>query len=223
MECKECGKPIAYRRIGAPRKFCDAKCRRKYEYKALRVELLKKAKDAYWNDPEKFRTRKRMEAARKPLSELSEGECGYIAGLIDGEGTISMFRVKFGKGVQYRPYMLIVNTDMKMLEGVRKMLGTGEVTKHTDKRSRGSFNSVKPVYKYLGSPSVVRRLLPQIRPYLITKARQADIVMEAAAVNFRQQGIPHTPEFIETMERAVKELRGLHGKKYVPLTRVPAE
>lgn len=217
MECKECGRPIEYRRIGAPRKFCDSKCRRQYEYKSNRADILKKAKDAYWSEPDKFRKRKRMEAARKPLLQPSEGECGYLAGLVDGEGTISMFRVKVKQQVQYRPYIMIVNTDRKMLDRVRMILGTGSVTKHTDKRSRGSFNGVKPVYKVLMPPSVVRRVLPMIRPYLVTKAEQADIVMEAAGRNFRQQGIPHTAEFIEEMERAVEKLRLLHGRVYIPL------
>ena len=79
------------------------------------------------------------------------------------------------------------------------------------------------MHRLVLGPVSVEKLLPQIKPYLIVKRRQAEIVMEALPVIRAQQGFRHEPDFVDTMEEYVKELRELHGKKYVPLTRVPAE
>lgn len=108
---------------------------------------------------------------------MSPVEAAYIAGIIDGEGTISLTRVTRKEsvmGYRIQAYLSISNTSIRLLERVREMCGNGRLI--------GSYNKTLPhqkagyVLKF--SANQIRHILPQIRPYLILKTEQADVVCE---------------------------------------------
>lgn len=49
-----------------------------------------------------------------PLRELSEAEAAYVAGIIDGEGTITLTRTHRGEG--RRPVVSISSTELPLLQ-----------------------------------------------------------------------------------------------------------
>lgn len=62
----------------------------------------------------------------KKLRTLTEAESAYIAGIIDGEGTIGMTRK--GKGMQRQLVVTISSTERELLEYIKETTGVGKIT-----------------------------------------------------------------------------------------------
>ena len=105
-----------------------------------------------------------------------------MAGFIDGEGTIGIIRSKRKEnrfGYRLQPYFSIANTDVATLEAILRICGNGRLVQQTNPQ----LPTHKPGYTIRFSPNQIRHVLPQIRPYLILKARQADYLMEFLKIN----------------------------------------
>lgn len=61
-----------------------------------------------------------------PLPKLPETDAAYIAGLIDGEGTVTLTRKHKNENRQLA--VTISNTDRTLLEYVQQTLGVGKIT-----------------------------------------------------------------------------------------------
>ena len=100
----------------------------------------------------------------------------WLAAWLDAEGNISMDR---RDGEQYRnrsfwlPYVAIVNTSPAAVEVLQSVTGG---TVRIDLRRKAGWRDRYVVYV---SPAKCRILLPAIRPFLLVKQRQADLVIEA--------------------------------------------
>lgn len=142
----------------------------------------------------------------KPLN-LKDFEKGYLAGAIDGEGTICITKVrgnvKYGR---LYPIVSIVNTDRHMLEICQKYLhGLGRVGIHTR-----NYEGRKSIYYLkLSKFSHVIRVLREIAPYLVVKQKQAKLMLEFLEIrNYRPH--PRTAEGVTGREweiyREMKQL-----------------
>lgn len=127
----------------------------------------------------------------------NEGEkWAWLAGIVDGEGCFSLSRGTATK----RGYM-VLRIDNKNHELMRFLTMT----------FGGSYSEVKKkgriYYQYALSMTGLRQVLPKIRPYLIVKAEEADIVQQVLkAMKYRGD----TTEFMESMQ---KGLESLHSEK----------
>ena len=61
-----------------------------------------------------------------PLKRLSETEAAYLAGIIDGEGTVTLTRTH--RGENRRPVVSISSTELPLLLYVRSVIGAGRIT-----------------------------------------------------------------------------------------------
>jgi hypothetical protein len=141
--------------------------------------------------------------------QLSPTEAAYVAGFVDGEGTISICRSqrKLNRaGHRYLPLFVVSNSDREGLERVRAMCGNGRIV--------GNYHKLKPthrtVYTLRFSPNQIRHLLPQLRPYLVVKAKQADIVM-AFLDSVRPCARPTLAQ-VESFEMLRAEVKGLNQR-----------
>ena len=133
--------------------------------------------------------------ARLPLMppELTEAERGYVAGLIDGEGSISLLRAS-QRGRGYADYhhlqVRVHNTHLGLLEWLKSKLGGAVCRMHaapTERHKQGYFwvNSTRP--------GVI--LLKLLLPYLIIKRRHAEVAIQylerlwAARATMRERGV----------------------------------
>lgn len=101
-------------------------------------------------------------------SLLTETEAAYIAGIFDGEGCVSLWlRRKRTVAVS----VMITNTDANLINWLHEKLGGNVWT-------RTRTGKYKTVYRWdvRGGRSAIE-FLSRIRPYLIVKAKQADIAM----------------------------------------------
>ena len=102
---------------------------------------------------------------------LSKEEAAYIAGVIDGEGTISLSRRHRNDNRQL--VVGIANTEHALLDYIRQTVGAGRITK---KRTVSSLHS--PSVTYVIDNRQAFSLLEQISPYLRTyKARRAELIL----------------------------------------------
>ena len=111
-------------------------------------------------------------AVYRKAKNLSREDAAYIAGLIDGEGTLSLSRRHRGENRQF--VISISNTESKLLNYVRRVVGVGRTT-----RKRTSKSNHTPSSTYTIRNRHALDLLRQITPYLRTyKAKRAKLVLD---------------------------------------------
>lgn len=111
---------------------------------------------------------------------LSEVDKGYIAGMIDGEGTISISQFHRNGGITLIPYIKIGNTNKDVITYLHERIGGNAQTRH-----RPGNDHHKPCYYTVTSSGArVLGLLPEILPYLIIKRKQAELLMEFCQSRF---------------------------------------
>jgi hypothetical protein len=88
----------------------------------------------------------------------------YVAGLIDGEGCLGLWRSR----KYFQPALLISNTDLKTLRRVKRILGFGRIVR---KRTAYEYQVYRRAH--------VKRLLTAVYPYLTVKQAEARLLLEA--------------------------------------------
>ena len=104
-------------------------------------------------------------ATYKSASQLSNIDASYIAGLIDGEGTITLCRKHKNENRQLA--VSISNTERELLEYVLQRVGAGKIT---GKKTTKSHHT--PSFTYAIYNRQALSLLEQINVYLRTYKRQ---------------------------------------------------
>lgn len=107
---------------------------------------------------------------------LSEEEKAWLAGVIDGEGSIFLSKVigaNYRRGFFYRPQLAVSNSNRSLLVRVAEIIGEGTV--QLAKKELGYW---KTRWMYAAVSGVLREILPQILPYLIIKRAQAETMLQ---------------------------------------------
>lgn len=100
-----------------------------------------------------------------PLREMSEAEAAYVAGIIDGEGTITLTRRHRTAG--RTPVVSISSTELPLLQYIRLIIGGGRITSKVAARECHS-----PSYAFVISSRQALALLAQVSKYLRTYKQQ---------------------------------------------------
>lgn len=110
-------------------------------------------------------------AAYRQARKLACDEAAYIAGVIDGEGTISLSRRHVTDNRQL--VISISSTERELLAHILRVVGAGRITKKRTYRA-----SHAPSFTYAIDNRQALALLEQVTPYLRTyKARRAHLVL----------------------------------------------
>jgi translation elongation factor EF-1alpha len=106
------------------------------------------------------------------VAQLSSINAAYIAGLIDGEGTVTLTRKHRNENRQLA--ITISNTDKVLLEFVRSAIRAGKIT---SKRISQSHHT--PSFTYAIYNRQALSLLEQVHPYLRTyKKERASVILQ---------------------------------------------
>lgn len=106
------------------------------------------------------------------MKTLSEVDAAYIAGIIDGEGTITLTRTH--RGENRRAVVSISSTELSLLTYVRSVIGAGRITGKVCAREHHS-----PSYAYCITSRQALQLLTQVTPFLRTyKSKRACMLLE---------------------------------------------
>ncbi len=110
-------------------------------------------------------------AEYRQVRRLTDCDAAYIAGLIDGEGTVSLTRKHRSDNRQV--VVSISNTERPLLEYVIEQVGAGKIT-----AKRTYSNKHTPSFTYAVTNRQALDLLRQIVPYLKTyKAGRTQILL----------------------------------------------
>lgn len=120
----------------------------------------------------------------------------YIAGIIDGEGTIFSTKRKDGKYTWYQ-------------QGIRVHMKYAKVPKWLHKHAGGNYycSNIRANSEHMWTihAKETRKLLPQIMPYLVEKKRQAEIILEW------QKYVGKSNKNTPMKDQLWKELKSLHN------------
>ena len=152
-------------------------------------------------------------------TELTEAECGYIAGLIDGEGYIF---IRFNPGdlsypkghrKRWRTWHLgvtVSNTNAPVIEWVHEKFGGNLFRGPAPKPHQ------KPINCWTTTGRNVVPALSAALPHMIIKKRQAEIALAFAATMRGTGRAGHTPEVTASREEWHREISALN-RRGVPL------
>lgn len=111
-----------------------------------------------------------MVACKIP-NQLTEIEAAYIAGIIDGEGTITLSRKHRNENRQLA--ITISNTEMDLLSFILKTIGAGKITAKRSARPQHM-----PCFTYAIYNRQALKLLEQVCHHLRTyKARRSQLIL----------------------------------------------
>lgn len=136
-------------------------------------------------------------------------EIGYLAGMIDGEGSIYIQDRKEGNSTSYFPRFQITNTNKEVMIWIKERFGG---TIYLKKRSH-----IKPHWKeqieWFTNRESMDKILPLIAPHLIIKKRHAIIMQEfRSTFSGKSGGKRVTQEISIIRERCYRELKQLNQR-----------
>ena len=146
------------------------------------------------------------------MPELTEREFGYLEGILDGEGTVTLCRQKrkrnwgdrsYLMNYQYCPLVAISNTDTRMLQYIKDLLGDGSI--NPVKSLIIQRPKSKTVYRYVMTRPLIREILPQIS--LVVKEIQRLMLIDALEVFKRRvHERDYGTELLEAIYQDMKRL-----------------
>jgi hypothetical protein len=106
------------------------------------------------------------------VNDLTDVEAAYMAGFLDGEGSIMMIRRENGSVALV---VSIANTHLPTLEYIRELLGYGNINQTREATARNKAGYLLRLQHWAAAS-----LLRQTLPYMITKREQAEMAVEFA-------------------------------------------
>ena len=137
---------------------------------------------------------------------LSKWQLAWLAGFIDGEGTIGIYQVNGRPQLQLK----VNNTCLTVIEFIHTLTGIGSVT-YVDKAKQLNSKSVLPQkYWRVTSASEMRDIISKLLPYLLVKTDQAIMMLEfcdgKASGNFIHDA-SYYYEMTKRLNHTVKEVK----------------
>lgn len=142
---------------------------------------------------------------------MKETDKAYLAGIIDGEGSLHISKVKSKKanrGFVFVAVMSVWNTKQKLIDHIQKLIGEGSV--FFKEETRKEWNDK---YLWQANPNLMRKILPQLVPYLIIKKELAKTILRFLELYNHHNRGELNPKVFE-LYKQVKEFnrKGKHPK-----------
>ena len=139
---------------------------------------------------------------------MKETDIAYLAGIIDGEGCISMYQISNGHGKSVMCGLWIANTDKNLMDWLVENLG-GSLNTRTSKKPQWKTSWVWAVYSQNMEDVLIRVL-----PYLKVKHTQAELALRARELMKRsgKNGKGYNQEIANGYNSIVTEFKGLNQR-----------
>jgi len=113
--------------------------------------------------------------SRETIQNLTDFEKGYIAGIIDGEGSLIIEKGKNRKNFDF--CIRITNTSVTVIEWLRRRIG-GNILSRKPTAYKNTLGKKTIYVLTIDRQADLVKLLTFITPYLIIKRRQAEIMLK---------------------------------------------
>lgn len=122
---------------------------------------------------------------KNPVRTFTDVEAAWLAGVIDGEGSIGLYHFK---GDGRRVVIQMGNTNERFVREMRRIIGAGSRIRRY--KFHSSHKGRKPMFCYCLKGSLrCYRVLRQIEPFLIIKKKKASQIMrEVEKIPFGRWG-----------------------------------
>ena len=138
---------------------------------------------------------------RGKIGTMLETTASWLAALIDGEGSVMLNKRDLSAGApngrttpHYRPVVVIAsNTDPRLHDAIRNKLGFGQVYEHKRHAEPDNFRR-RRIWTYRLNVAQIHQVMPHVRPWLVIKAEQAELLAEAMEI--KRQITPGQPGFL---------------------------
>lgn len=155
------------------------------------------------------------------LKEHTPEQWAYLAGIIDGEGSIYIGNFssnpKTGT-LHYQTNIEITNTDESLMIWIRDTFG-GRIYAYTAKQTPK--NSRKKVFRWIATGELLTHLCKGIFPYLIAKLPQCKIMLKmretfkgTGAIKGKSGCQPVSLETLAIRKEYFDQMRALHCRNY---------
>jgi hypothetical protein len=139
-------------------------------------------------------------------------QLAYLAGLVDGEGCFYIGHVKqgkYGNGLQWHSVLKIVSCDEEFIVWLENTFGGSKDSRY---RWTSKKKFTRPIYNWQATGPMMDYLLPLIKPYLIIKKKQCDVMIRyrLTSKNIGSKRLP--PEINEQRLLLLSELRNLNSR-----------
>ena len=143
---------------------------------------------------------------------VTETELSYIAGFLDGEGSLVVGKYpKGGRELSYRSFMTVVNTYLPIVEWIQSRVG-GKVMVQ-DPTGKNPYSKLT-CYVLTFSPGEIRRVIPRLLPYLIVKKKQAEVLLAFLERQASNASAPVSVELLEFYEQCYQRLKELKRLRF---------
>ena len=148
----------------------------------------------------------------------------YIAGILDGEGSIMIMRQASKSFMEqraksgcfhphYAPCIRIGMLERKPLDLIVKTINIGEVYEEK------SYHRKRTMHRWMvRRKEDIIKFLTLIMPYILVKKKQAILCLKFMKEWVSHNGIRLTPEIVQKRENAWIEMRKLNGVVSIPAT-----
>lgn len=137
---------------------------------------------------------------------LTETQKAYLAGIVDGEGYVTVHARKVGYGKSCQPKVMIASTSVKWLSDLRDITG-GLGSFHLNQKRKSV--KWKPFGQWCIVGKAAQNFLKEIYPYLQIKKEQAWLVINFEMVG---QGKRRNKEQLEKQVQDLNSLRILNQR-----------
>ncbi len=137
------------------------------------------------------------------ITALLQHEAAYIAGIMDGEGCISIHRKKNVRGTSptFALFVNVTNTERKLLEWIQAKVGAGVITPKPKSNSNW-----KLCHQLVFRTEEIESFLKAVLPYMIVRETQAKLMLEFLTIEWKQTGDQKTkPSAVRIEQELIQE------------------
>jgi len=139
------------------------------------------------------------------LGDLTEAELAYMAGFLDGEGSISIYQ----NNASYSLDVTLYNTDRRTLRWLEQRLRSLSPEEGTDTRNDGRHN--RDTYSLrLRRQEEVREFLEAVQPYVVTKQPHVENALTFLDLVMERENYHYTDEQKQQMKEHYERQRELN-------------
>lgn len=139
-------------------------------------------------------------------------QIAYLAGLIDGEGCFYLGNVKqgkYGSGLQWHSFIKITSCDEVLIIWLENTFGGSKDSRY---RWTSKKNFYRPVFNWQASGPMLDYILPLVKPYLIIKKHQCDVMLRYRLTSKNIGSKRLSPEVNEQRLKLLSEMRKLNSR-----------
>lgn len=193
--CKQCGNEVIAGQYATNKKFCSTACYKQW----WKDHTLKASSNS-------DRTVTHYGEAEMPVA-LNEVQAAWLAAVVDGEGTIGLYRINNQGRIRYAPTVSVSNTNFEFVKRISDLVD-GAVSIHNTSRAKKKGHRV--CYILYVRRRAVAPFLRAILPHLIIKVRQAETLLRFFDV---QGSAPaQTPSDHELYEHFYHQMKALNKR-----------